>query len=61
MTKVFRATIWEKAEHWTFEAKVAARDEISARKALAKEYPKRGYSIRAIGTYFEDQPENRSI
>jgi hypothetical protein len=44
----FEVTIWEKAEHWTFEVTIEAKDEADARKRAAKEYPPRSYSIRSI-------------
>jgi hypothetical protein len=47
-TKTFEARIWEKAEHWYFYATVEASDESQARKLLAKEYPRRSYSITYV-------------
>ena len=44
----FEARIWEKAEHWYFDVVVTATDETAARKQLAKDYPRRDYSIREI-------------
>lgn len=45
-TKNFEATIYEKAEHWTFDVTVKAENDADAWKQLAKDYPKRSYSIR---------------
>lgn len=53
--KTFTATMWEKAEHWTFEVVITAKDELSARKQLAREYPRKDYSIRELGCYHCDQ------
>jgi hypothetical protein len=47
MTK-FEVTLWEKAEHWTFETVVRAQDEAAARKQVAKEYPAKEYRIQRI-------------
>jgi len=46
--KTFEARIWEKAEHWTFDTQIEAKDESDARAKLAREYPRRSYSIREI-------------
>lgn len=44
--KHFEATIYEKAEHWTFDVRLTAESDADAWKQLALEYPKRSYSIR---------------
>ena len=44
----FEVTIYEKAEHWTFETTVFAADETAARKQVAKDYPRKDYSLRCI-------------
>jgi hypothetical protein len=46
--RTFEARIWEKAEHWYFYATIEATDETEARKQLAKEYPRRSYSITYV-------------
>ncbi len=40
--------IWEKAEHWTFDTKVEAKDDADAWRVVAKAYPKRSYSVQDI-------------
>lgn len=44
----FEARIYEKAEHWTFDTTVDAKDEADARRLLSKEYPKSEYTIQDI-------------
>lgn len=44
----FEARIYEKAEHWTFDTTVQAKDENDAYKVLRKEYPKSEYSIQSV-------------
>ena len=46
--RTFEATIWEKAEHWTFYVNVKAVDETEARALLIKQYPVKHYTIRDI-------------
>lgn len=46
--KRFTATIWEKAEHWTFETSLSATDEAAARAELRRDYPARAYTIREV-------------
>lgn len=48
MTKHFEARIWEKAEHWTFDTTIDAKDEVEARNLLKKDYPAKDYSIRDL-------------
>ena len=48
MTKRYELTIWEKAEHWTFQSTIEAKDERDARAKGLKEYPAKKYSIRDI-------------
>lgn len=50
-TKTFEAVIWEKAEHWTFISTVKAIDEADAYKRLAKEFPKRSYTVRSVQAF----------
>jgi hypothetical protein len=44
----FEVTIWEKAEHWTFQVKVEAQDEAAARKQIARDYSRKSYTVRSI-------------
>jgi hypothetical protein len=43
--KTFEAKIWEKAEHWYFEATVVAEDEVLAWRMFLKDYPPRSYTV----------------
>lgn len=47
-TTKFEARVYEKAEHWTFDTTVDAKDEAEARKLLTKDYPKSAYTIQEI-------------
>jgi len=53
----FEATIWEKAEHWTFEITVQAKDETEARKRIKAEYPASKYSVRRIQRIWNNNPQ----
>ena len=46
--QTYEAVIWEKAEHWTFDTTIKASSEQEAWKLLAKDYPKRSYSVRSL-------------
>lgn len=52
MLKNFEATIYEKAEHWVFEVTLKASSDEDAWKQLAKDYPKRSYSIRRVQSVY---------
>jgi hypothetical protein len=55
MTKrTYRAVIWEKAEHWTFEATEQAADEAAAWAFFRKAWPARHYVVRSVGCYHAD-------
>jgi len=42
----FEVTIWEKAEHWTFDINVEAKNEDDMIKKVVKDYPRKSYTIR---------------
>jgi hypothetical protein len=44
----YEVRVWEKAEHWSFDTRIEARDEQDAWRVARKEYPKHGYSIRDV-------------
>lgn len=44
----FTITVWEKAEHWVFEATIEAESLDAAWKAARRDFPKREYSIRDV-------------
>lgn len=44
----FEARIWEKAEHWSFDTTVDAKDEADARKKLLRDYPRSEYTIQEV-------------
>ena len=44
----YTATIYERAEYWTFDAYVDAKDITEARKMLQREFPKKDYRIVGI-------------
>lgn len=46
--QTYEAVIWEKAEHWTFDTTIKASSEQEAWRLLAKDYPKRSYSVRSV-------------
>jgi hypothetical protein len=46
--RTFEATIWEKAEHWTFEVTIRAENEKEAMAQLLRDFPRRDYTIRGI-------------
>jgi hypothetical protein len=41
----FEVRITEKAEHWTFDYEVIAKDETEARSILSKVFPKKAFII----------------
>ena len=47
MPKLYRVTIWEKAEHWTFEETIYAEDDKHMIKLIHEIYPRKQYSIRS--------------
>ncbi len=44
----FEVTIWDKREHWTFETTIEAQNEREAHTKAAKQYGRRGFSIRRV-------------
>jgi hypothetical protein len=44
----FEVTLFEKAEHWTFETVIEAKNEEEALVKIRKEYPPKRYSVRRV-------------
>lgn len=46
--RMWEARIYEKAEHWSFDVNIKAKDEAEAYKLLGKDYPKKEYTIQSV-------------